>query len=170
MGPVIRFLLADCRRHGHLRHDGGAAAADQAFIDKHRLGTVTACRNCRIHACSAGTDHKNVCCNIGCHRLNQIPLIRKALLPFLQPLLLIEGHVVTEEVNDAIELVDVGNVVDLGRRRKGLAFVLGLDPGLAGLQGTLALNHVPYVTVVRYDAARFQLVDDLGRSAKIIIR
>jgi hypothetical protein len=39
--PVVGRFLAERHCDGHLRHDGGAAAADQAALDQHDLRAGT---------------------------------------------------------------------------------------------------------------------------------
>jgi hypothetical protein len=58
--PVIRRLLADRSRDRHLRHDGGAAAPDQAALGEEHAAT-RACRlDRRIHAGAARSDDQDV--------------------------------------------------------------------------------------------------------------
>ena len=60
MAPMIRHLLAQRDRDRHLRHDRGAAAADQAAIDQQHVGVRLVGRDRRRHAGGARADHQHV--------------------------------------------------------------------------------------------------------------
>jgi hypothetical protein len=57
MAPVVGRLRAERDRHRHLRHDGGAAAADQAAIGEEDAATRARGLDRRIHAGGARSDH-----------------------------------------------------------------------------------------------------------------
>ena len=58
--PIVRCLLTDRGRDRHHRHDGAAAAADQAAIGENDRG-ATLCRfERRIHASAAGADNQDI--------------------------------------------------------------------------------------------------------------
>ncbi len=60
MAPVIRHLLAQGDGDGHLRHDGGAAAPNEAAIDHEHVGARRIGCNRRCHAGRARADHQHV--------------------------------------------------------------------------------------------------------------
>src|ERR1700730_17324798 len=70
--PSVRRFLAKRHRHSHLRHHGGAAAADQASVGEQHLRAAARRLDRRIHAGGAGADHQHVgvdlqvfCCHGG---------------------------------------------------------------------------------------------------------
>ena len=52
--------MADGRRHGHLRHHRGAAAADQALVQQQHVSAGPGGRNGGVHARSAGADDQHI--------------------------------------------------------------------------------------------------------------
>ena len=58
--PRVRRFLAERARHRHLRHHGGAAAADQAAIGQQHMRAVARRLDRRIHARGAGADDQHV--------------------------------------------------------------------------------------------------------------
>ncbi len=60
IGPMIRRLRTERDRDRHLRHHGGAAAADQAAVRQQYPGTRLRRLDRRIHAGSARSDHEHV--------------------------------------------------------------------------------------------------------------
>ena len=60
MAPVVRRLGAERDRDRHLRHHGGAAAADQAAVGEQHAGARARRLDRRIHAGGAGADHQHV--------------------------------------------------------------------------------------------------------------
>jgi hypothetical protein len=67
MLPVVRRLSAQGYGDRHLRHHGGAAAADQATVGEQHLAAGARRLDRRIHAGSARTDHQDV--SFGSQRL-----------------------------------------------------------------------------------------------------
>jgi hypothetical protein len=57
---VVGRLFAERDRDRHLRHHGGAAAADQAAIGEQHAGTAARRLDRRIHAGGAGANHQRV--------------------------------------------------------------------------------------------------------------
>jgi hypothetical protein len=60
MTPVVGRLGAECDCHRHLSHYGRTAAADQAAIGEQHVAPGASRLDRRIHAGSAGTDHKHI--------------------------------------------------------------------------------------------------------------
>ena len=60
MLPVIRHVLAERGRHGHLRHDGRAAAPDQAAVDEQHADVLLRGRERGRHAGAARADDEHV--------------------------------------------------------------------------------------------------------------
>src|SRR5947208_16497751 len=58
--PVIRRLRAERGGNRHLRHDGRAAAADQAAVDEENAATRARGLDRRIHAGTARSDDQDV--------------------------------------------------------------------------------------------------------------
>ncbi len=58
--PVIRRLFAERRGDRHLRHDGGAAAPDQAAVRQHDRSSGFRGFEGRVHAGATGTDHEDI--------------------------------------------------------------------------------------------------------------
>ena len=58
--PVIRRLRAERDRDRHLRHDGGAAAADQAAVEQEHVATCARSLDRGIHAGAARSDDQDV--------------------------------------------------------------------------------------------------------------
>ena len=58
--PGIGRLFAKGDRHGHLRHDGGAATADEAAVGEDHGGAGACGFKRGIHACAACANHQNV--------------------------------------------------------------------------------------------------------------
>jgi hypothetical protein len=58
--PVVGLFLAHRDCHGHLRHDGRAAAPDQAAIHQQHPGACARRRNRRVHAGATGPDDQDV--------------------------------------------------------------------------------------------------------------
>ena len=61
VGPVVRLFVADGRGNGHLRHDGGAAAAHQGLVQQQHRRVLPGRGNGRVHAGAARAHHQNVC-------------------------------------------------------------------------------------------------------------
>jgi hypothetical protein len=57
---IVRLGLAQSRRARHLRHDGGAAAADNILIEQENARTVARCRDGSKHSSATTADHKDV--------------------------------------------------------------------------------------------------------------
>ena len=60
MVPVVRRLRAERDRDCHLRHHGGAAAADQAAVGEQHVSAGARGLDRREHAGGAGADHQDV--------------------------------------------------------------------------------------------------------------
>ena len=58
--PVIRRLRAERDRDRHLRHDGGAAASDQAAVEQEHTATCARGLDRGIHAGAARSDDQDV--------------------------------------------------------------------------------------------------------------
>ena len=60
MAPVVRRLRAERDRDRHLRHDGGAAAPDQAAVGEEDAAARAGSLDRRIHAGAARSDDQDV--------------------------------------------------------------------------------------------------------------
>ena len=58
--PVIRHLFTQRNGNRHLRHDGCAAAANQAAVNQRRLTALVRCGNGRTHAGTARADNQHI--------------------------------------------------------------------------------------------------------------
>jgi hypothetical protein len=58
--PVVRRLRTECHGDGHLRHHGGAAAADQAAVGEQDTAASARGFDRRIHAGAARSDDQDV--------------------------------------------------------------------------------------------------------------
>ena len=61
IGPVVGLFVADGGGNGHLRHDGGAAAAHQGLVQQQHGRLFPGRGNGRVHARAAGSHHQNIC-------------------------------------------------------------------------------------------------------------
>jgi hypothetical protein len=59
--PVIRFLLSECHRDGHLRHHRRATAPNQTLIEKDNRRAAARGSDGRIHPGAAGANDQYVC-------------------------------------------------------------------------------------------------------------
>ena len=65
-GPVVGAFLAQRRRHRHLRHHRGAAAADEALVgEQHLPGPGPRGGDRGIHAGAAGPDDQHIALEVG---------------------------------------------------------------------------------------------------------
>jgi hypothetical protein len=64
-GGGVRFLGAQCRSDGHLRHHRGAAAANEAFINQANRGAVAGRSDSGVHPGAPRADDENICGEMG---------------------------------------------------------------------------------------------------------
>ena len=76
------------------------------------------------------------------------------------PGILVESHLIAEEVHRALQLVQLRYVISLSRARNPLRAGSRIDPVVGRQERALALGHIPDVVVMRNDDARVELLDD----------
>ena len=81
-GPVVWFFVSERGGHGHLRHDGRAAPADEALVHQQDGRSTTRRGDGRVHARAACADDQDVGCNMR-HRPCVPPLNMPAVLRWL---------------------------------------------------------------------------------------
>src|SRR5258708_25055590 len=72
MLPMTRRLLAERRRHRHLRHDRGAATHDKAAVWQNDRSAGPRGFKSRVHAGAAGTDHEDIGLDMRRRRLGAV--------------------------------------------------------------------------------------------------
>ena len=64
--PVVGTFLSESRGDRHLRHDRGAAAADEALVgEEHPLGPGARRRERGVHSSAAGADNQDLGLDMG---------------------------------------------------------------------------------------------------------
>src|SRR5438270_4657037 len=84
-GPLVGAFLAERRGDRHLRHDRGAAAADEALVDQQDpLGPGARRRKRGVHAGAAGADNQDVRLDVS-HLSGFTPCPNKATIGTAKP-------------------------------------------------------------------------------------